>query len=112
MVKQSLQVGAHVLRGFIQTLSVDLYQHRDTDVFTIYQQLDDAISQTDATSLMHEDLASLGAQHATVITTKTWRYFPHVATEGHLRRLLRCDECAARPIRHLLRRQRYEHGDL
>ncbi|WP_396930097.1 FAD-dependent oxidoreductase [Mycolicibacterium sp.] len=71
----------HVPRSMTGHVNLIARQHRDAKVFTIYQQLDDHISDDDATALMHQDLQSMGATNTTVITAKTWRYFPHVGGE-------------------------------
>jgi thiamine monophosphate kinase len=55
-------------------------QHCEADVFTVYQQLED-VGEEEAAALMFQDMAAMGARDATVITTKTWSYFPHVSTD-------------------------------
>jgi hypothetical protein len=71
----------HVPRAMAGHVNLIARQHRGADVYTIYQQLEEDISEDDATSLMYEDVASMGAHNARVITTKAWNYFPHVSTD-------------------------------
>lgn len=71
----------HVPRTMTGHVNLIARQHRDADVFTIYQQLEDVIGDEDATALMFDDLAAIGARDTKVITAKTWNYFPHVSTD-------------------------------
>ncbi|TDO14296.1 flavin-dependent amine oxidoreductase [Mycobacterium sp. BK086] len=71
----------HVPRTMTGHVNLIARQHRDADVFTIYQQLEDVVDAEAATRLMFSDIAALGARDARVVTAKTWNYFPHVSTE-------------------------------
>ena len=71
----------HVPRTMTGHVNLIARQHRDTDVFTVYQQLEDGITEEAATSLMYDDVTAMGARDAKVITAKTWSYFPHVSTD-------------------------------
>ncbi|WP_319429880.1 FAD-dependent oxidoreductase [Mycobacterium sp. RTGN5] len=70
----------HVPRTMTGHVNLIARQHRDADVFTVYQQLEDVASEEGATELMLADVATMGARDAKVITAKTWSYFPHVST--------------------------------
>ena len=70
----------HVPRTMAGHVNLIARQHRDVDVFTIYQQLDDIVGEQDATALLFGDVTAMGAQDAKVIAARTWSYFPHVST--------------------------------
>ncbi|HEY1793546.1 MAG TPA: FAD-dependent oxidoreductase [Opitutaceae bacterium] len=71
----------HVPREKTGHISLVARQHADTDVFSIYQQLGEGTGEDEAISTMHEDVKVMGGRISQVITSKTWRYFPHVSTE-------------------------------
>jgi hypothetical protein len=70
----------HVPRTMAGHVNLIARQHRDVDVFTTYQQLEDIVSEQDATALLFGDVAAMGARDAKVIAARTWSYFPHVST--------------------------------
>jgi predicted NAD/FAD-binding protein len=70
----------HVPRTMTGHVNLIARQHREADVFTVYQQLED-VGEEEAAALMFQDMAAMGARDAKVITTKTWSYFPHVSTD-------------------------------
>jgi predicted NAD/FAD-binding protein len=71
----------HVPRTMTGHVNLIARQHREADVFTVYQQLEDVVSEEQATALMFEDVAAMGIRDARVIAAKTWSYFPHVSTD-------------------------------
>lgn len=71
----------HVPREKTGHVALIAQQHADRDVYTIYQQLHEGMNDDQATALMHEDVQALGGRVNRIVTSKTWRYFPHVGTE-------------------------------
>lgn len=71
----------HVPRTMAGHVNLIARQHRDADVFTVYQQIEDVVSEEDATALLFDDIAAMGVRDAKVIAAKTWNYFPHVSTD-------------------------------
>src|SRR5215469_15101267 len=50
-----------------------------------YQRLDDTMTDEEADTFLFQDVAAVGGKITTVVTSRTWAYFPHVSEddEGH-----------------------------
>jgi hypothetical protein len=57
----------------------------DHDVYFIYQRLNDTMTDEKADTFLHRDVAPIGGKITTVVTNRTWAYFPHVSEDnkGH-----------------------------
>lgn len=71
----------HVSTDKVGHINLIARQSLGTNVHTVYQRLDDQLSEERATALMHEDIRAMGGTLSKIITSKIWKYFPHVSTE-------------------------------